>query len=346
MKIAFLLLPTLAAAQGPVFRSDTNIVEVAIVARDAKDWPVGDLKRSDFHVFDNGVEQKILSFERLGGVIAATGLPRERLSIILLDSLNTSWSLQVAGRNAVLKMLEKSPRGPDRIAIFTLGDKLRLLHDFTDDGDALRAVVERYGTGLPSSGVDDPLAASDGHAAPPPLTVGPPGARGLMTVRPSGDTPADPARQSQRLILTLDALRTIARMMKDAPGEKNLLWVTAGFPPPSEHQSIQSAMRDLAAAKLMLYPIDARGILTGIRSYTNLGSMKELAEQTGGRVYFNSNDTAVLVKGAFNDSREGYILTYAPRDYKRDGSAHIVRLKTSRKGVTLRYRPGYVADYP
>jgi hypothetical protein len=36
--------------------------------------------------------------------------------------------------------------------------------------------------------------------------------------------------------------------------------------------------------------------------------------------------------------------TYARRDYRQDGSAHHVRLKTSRKGVEQRYRPGYFAD--
>ena len=70
--------------------------------------------------------------------------------------------------------------------------------------------------------------------------------------------------------------------------------------------------------------------------------MKELAEQTVGRAYYN--DTAALVRAALDDSREGYVLTDASRDYRQDGSVHQVRLKVSRKGVELRYRPGYFAD--
>jgi hypothetical protein len=35
-----------------------------------------------------------------------------------------------------------------------------------------------------------------------------------------------------------------------------------------------------------------------------------------------------------------------PKDYREDGSFHILRLTTSRRGVELRYRPGYVADPP
>jgi VWFA-related protein len=344
MKIAFLLLQALAVAQGPVFRSDTNIVEVAIVARDAKDSPVSDLKKSDFRLFDNGVEQKILSFERLGGIVATTRLPRERLSIILLDSLNTSWGMQPPARRAVMEMLEKVPHGPDCIAIFALGDDLRVLHDFSDDMGVLRAAVERYNGELTRNGVDDPVAPLAGHVTPPP-TGGAPGARDSKLPVAPGFPLADPYRQVERLTLTVDALRAIARMMKDAPGEKNLLWVTAGFPPPDgTRQEIQSAMHALAAAKILLYPVDARGVLDG-RGFANAQRLWEFAEQTGGRVFLNSNDTAGFLRSALEDSREGYVLTYAPRDYQRDGSAHLVRLRTSRKGVTLRYRPGYLADH-
>jgi hypothetical protein len=47
-----------------------------------------------------------------------------------------------------------------------------------------------------------------------------------------------------------------------------------------------------------------------------------------------------------DDMREAYLLTVVPKDYREDGSFHILRLTTSRRGVELRYRPGYVADPP
>jgi VWFA-related protein len=72
--------------------------------------------------------------------------------------------------------------------------------------------------------------------------------------------------------------------------------------------------------------------------------MYELAELTGGRVYDDSNDIAGLIRAAIEDSREGYTLSYAPGNYQKDGSAHEVKLRTERKGIQLRYRPGYSAD--
>jgi hypothetical protein len=52
-------MAALAAAQGPVFRSDTRIVEVAVVAKDSSDSPVTDLSKDELRLFDNGVEQTV-----------------------------------------------------------------------------------------------------------------------------------------------------------------------------------------------------------------------------------------------------------------------------------------------
>jgi VWFA-related protein len=335
MKIAFLLMAGLAPAQGPIFRSDTRIVEVAVVAKDSSGSPITDLSQSDLRLFDNGVEQTILSFEKLGGIVKSTGRPARRLSVIVLDALNTGWGAQIYGREAVSQMLLKLPPGTDRIAIFALGDQLHLLYDFSTDTASLRAAVDHYEGEQPFFGVDQARSSNPFSAELASEDV----------LRPkTHDDPFAGFAQELRLSRTLDALQAIARIMKDAQGEKNLLWVTAGFPPPASHQGIESAMRELAAAKLMLYPVDARGILASFQATVNVDSMKELAEQTGGRVFYNDNDTGALVRAALDDSREGYVLTYAPRDYRQDGSAHQVRLKTARKGVELRYRPGYFAD--
>jgi VWFA-related protein len=335
MRFAFLLMAALGAAQGTVFRSDTRIVEVAVVAKDSKDSPVTDLKKGGLRLFDNGAEQAILSFEKLGGIVPSTGRPARRLSVILLDALNTGWEAQIYGREAVSQMLQKLPPGADRIAIFALGDELHLLHDFSTDTASLRAAVDKYDGEQPFFGVE--------QAHPSSIFSAQVSSDDVLHAVKSDDPFADFARDL-RLSRTLDALRAIAGIMKNAQGEKNLLWVTAGFPPPTSHRDIEGAMRELAAAKLMLYPVDARGVLASFQASVNVESMKELAEQTGGRIFYNDNDTAALVRGAMDDSREGYVLTYAPRDYRQDGSAHQVLLKTSRKGVELRYRPGYFAD--
>ena len=74
--------------------------------------------------------------------------------------------------------------------------------------------------------------------------------------------------------------------------------------------------------------------------------MEEVAELTGGRAFHDDNGIGAhaLARSAPDDAREGYVLTYTPNNYREDGSLHKVLLRTSRKGVELRYRPGYVAN--
>src|SRR5580700_5480324 len=104
MRVLFLL--TIAAAFGqtppaqepvPAFRAGTRVVEITLAAthspnkfalRDLLTPPVNDLRATDLRLFDNGVEQAIASFEKLGeaGASTSSGPEPPRLSIIVLDS--------------------------------------------------------------------------------------------------------------------------------------------------------------------------------------------------------------------------------------------------------------------
>src|ERR1700733_12879410 len=95
-RLMIAILASLAAipapAQNPVFQAETRIVEVAIVARDSSGEPVEGLTADDFRVFDNGVEQKIQSFDKLWDPPRAAnglpiGLPPKRPTIIVWNTL-------------------------------------------------------------------------------------------------------------------------------------------------------------------------------------------------------------------------------------------------------------------
>jgi VWFA-related protein len=311
--LLFLLLAGIPlAAQSPVFCSDARVVEVAVVAKDANGVPIGNLRKTDFHVFDNRVEQTIQSFEQSAGLSRTLNggmnstvpetLPgggrTPRRSIIVLDMLNSDLFARVRAKKAISDMLQSLPSGVDSIAIFALGDELHMLHDFSTNTALLREV--------------------DLYA-------------------------------ELRLARTLQAFTEIAQNMRDVPGEKNLIWMTGGFLPPDDHQDIAAATRDLAASRVTMYPVDARGLIAcvggcGPEVNGNIASMEEIAEQTGGRAYHDSNGIAGQAREALDDSRENYILTYAPSTYRQDGSVHEVSLRTKRKGLDLRYRPSYIAD--
>jgi VWFA-related protein len=317
---------------------------------------VRDLTKDELRLLDDNREQAIRMFDKVqngrsGG--RRGGEPQDgpgarRLWILLLDALNTAWSDQMYARRAAAGALDQIQAG-DRVAMFVLvGDGLRLLHDFSSDYASLKALIARFSGESPRDGSGPHATSYSAEFSYSDL---------LQPNKPTSG-PWTIIRQRQNILDTLDALTAIARLVKGAPGQKSLLWLSAGFPLQIEehgadggtlgsesfHNEAVQTMRELNAANVSLYPIDARGLAMSSRAYINIATMIELADQTGGKAYYNSNGLTSMVRAALDDSRDSYVLTYAPSDIQDDGRFHRIRLRTSRRGVQLRYRPGYYAD--
>jgi VWFA-related protein len=131
----------------------------------------------------------------------------------------------------------------------------------------------------------------------------------------------------------------------------------------------------LAHSQVAVYPIDARG-LAGPSVYSvedsgvqydptihpgafnkNLSdstrktaddnsTMLQMAEQTGGHAFLNTNRLADAVAHVVADGSNYYTLTYTPTDMVDDGRFRGIKLKLRRDGLTLAYRRGYYADPP
>ena len=63
---------------------------------------------------------------------------------------------------------------------------------------------------------------------------------------------------------TLDALTQLARALAVLPGRKNLIWISGGFPfdITSNAPQLQKVAALLAANRIAVYPVDARGVVT------------------------------------------------------------------------------------
>jgi VWFA-related protein len=70
-----------------------------------------------------------------------------------------------------------------------------------------------------------------------------------------------------------------------------------------------------------------------------------LADRSGGQLY--RADNIVALPQAFAaiaaELRTQYLIGYYPKDGNQDGAYHKIRVKTSRKDVSIRARPGYRA---
>jgi VWFA-related protein len=106
-----------------------SLVELYAAVLDGAGRLVPDLGRDDFHVFDDGAEQRIVRFERV------TDLPVH--TVLLIDtSASMAESLPQAQR-AALDFLRQTLTPRDRAALVTFSDQPQLAVKFTNDLPAL-----------------------------------------------------------------------------------------------------------------------------------------------------------------------------------------------------------------
>ena len=138
-------------------------------------------------------------------------------------------------------------------------------------------------------------------------------------------------------------------------------------------KELEAASDAVNNANLAIYPVDARGLLgaanvsADVRTpmptsssaasrsrrpvassqptppRENFDTMIELADRTGGRAFYNSNDIENSVRQAVDDSRDSYLLDYYPSDTQWDGTFHTIKVEVKRPGVDVRFRKGYFA---
>jgi VWFA-related protein len=293
-----------------------------------------------------------------------SGKPRPQvLSMIVLDSVNTKYRFQTWARRAVEKILDRLDPG-QRVAIYAMGSKLRTIHDFSSDKASLLAKLRAYHGEVPNR--DDLLEDLDLGTA---RGVGTPGRKPCVP-RTDPETPLELVNLQARILDTLGGLEALANQVKGVPGRKNILWMTGAFPVsvgqlalagpiiapsalsgrPSPFQAnrnyaveMKRTMAVLNDAGVSVYPIDARGLSCNPDVNINIGTMRDFADATGGKAFYNRNDLATGVRAALDDSREIYVLTYSPQPMVADGAYHGIRVQTSKRGVQLRYRQGYYA---
>ena len=75
-----------------------------------------------------------------------------------------------------------------------------------------------------------------------------------------------------------------------------------------------------------------------------MAAMEQLAADTGGKAFYNTNDLNAAMQHAIADGSHYYTLVYSPTNKKMDGSYRRIEIKVPENKYKLAYRRGYNAD--
>jgi len=292
-------------------------------------------------------------------------LQDRRLTVLFFDVTSMQPDDLIRALKSAQTFVEKRLTPADLVAIVSYTSSLRVLHDFTNDRDALAKAIKAILTGEESSN----LSAGG--------TVGEAGgtnAAGEEIVTQDVSAAFTPDETEFNIFNTdqkLAAIESLARMLRALPGRKSVIHFSSGVERTgSENQAQLRATIDAAnQANVSLYTMDTRGLLalppggdattaspSGTAIYTGSAissqlsslhgsreTLASLSQDTGGRTFYDLNDLGEAFQQVQNENSSYYLLGYSPKNTRSDGKFRRIRVEVDRPGVKVEARPGYFA---
>lgn len=305
--------------------------------------------------------------------------PGSSMNVVLLDLLNTANPRQNYARDEFLNFLKKLPAGGP-VAIYVLTSDLRLVQDFTDDEAALRATVESL-KGKGSALLDNPAA---GPAMVVPTAGMPANIKMAVEAKEKEAREFSTGTQMELTLSALSSVaRRLApysgRKNLIWVSDAFPFYINPRSAGPSDARggyrlAASKADTVLMDSQVAIYPVDAHAVQTASMFDIGYGKiygseanpagmnasgrddfderqavhlvMNELAEETGGEAFYNSNSIEASLRNGMKDGSTYYTLGYYPHDKNWDGKFRRLSVKADRPGIKLRYRLGYYALEP
>jgi Ca-activated chloride channel family protein len=290
--------------QGPPLRVNVNRVSLGVTVSDAQGRFVRDLNRSDFQIFDNGVEQPIADF-----------LPvEEPAQVLLLIEGGPSVLLFAKGHLLAADQMVGSLAPDDRVAIATYTKSPEGVIDFTTDKTEARIALQ----GISFAQGFGELHLFSSVAAAVDLLARIPGKKTMVLLSTGVDTSPDVSWDSLLAKLQTADVRIIA------------VSLSAGIRKPAKKRKL-TAKEKADRAQLQA------GFAEGDRS------LRELSQATGGRVYFvqNEKDFGKTYAEIADLVRHEYSVAFVPPAL--DGKIHELRVEVKQPGIQVEHRPAYLA---
>lgn len=379
------------AAQQPVakFTSRASLVLIPTVVTDRSGAPITGLTKDDFSVTDNKAAQKITIFEEIktgpGEIRRAD--PRDniftnmvtpeaksqRLTMILLDTLNTQFADQARARRELLKLVEETLRPDEPVALMSITPSgLNVLNDFTTDPQVLLAAVKKVrahqstaeSITADEADVEQTVTLRQQQVQPPSNEDGI--FQELEGFQGGGFQRFQQLQLANGIEITLRALRQIAESFSGVPGRKSLIWVTGGLPfEPGDPSAFQLGNAELLSryeatwnalndAQITVYPLDMGGLFNpGFvsakfqrvvryrRPVDAVSNLESMATLTGGKFCEFKLNLAGCYDLTQRDAAHYYMIGYYTDTTKGKTGWRKLEVRVSRAQALVRARSSY-----
>lgn len=135
-------------SQGPALKRTVNLVNLFATVRDKNKRIVGDLKQSDFKIFEDNQEQQIAFFSKEVTLPITLGL--------LIDTSGSEQNRLGAEQEAASQFLERVMKKGDEAMVISFDTDVDLLSDFTDDRGMVQRAINKARIGAVNGGVVTP----------------------------------------------------------------------------------------------------------------------------------------------------------------------------------------------
>jgi Ca-activated chloride channel homolog len=299
-----------------IVKVETNLTNIFFTAADKNRRFISDLKAEDIRVLEDGQLQEIFTFQQ------NIDLP---LSLaILIDTSASEERTLPDEKEAARAFLEDVLRANrDEAAVLSFTGETTLEQGFSGNLERLRRAIDRVEFVPPSGYIGGGVVVN----GTPPISGTNQSLAGSTAIwdavwATSEELIATSAEHTRRAIILLtDGVDTSSRMKM--------------------HDAIERAQK----ADAFIYAI---GIGDRYSYNVNEGSLRKIAEQTGGRAYFprHARDLQDAFAQIQRDLREQYLVAYSPTNKARDGSYRKIEIQLvnpalKQQNLKLNYRAGY-----
>lgn len=344
--------PGIPIQKGPApstIKLQSILVDTPVTVRNARGEMVHDLDVKDFHVTDNGVEQKISHFD----------LGSEQLSVVIVVETSSRISAILPEIRKTGTLLTQAVMGPDgEAAIVAFDDSVDKLQDFTANADTIETKIARLKEGPDGVRLYDAMKLGvemlSGRVAATPTK---PGRRRVMLVlAEAADKDSDAKlgevlRQAQLENVTIYSVgisSTRAALAKKQeykrpvqPGPEG----TFGLPPqPGTVQTPISEDNRYGGVNLLALAVWA---VIHAKDQVTENSLQIATTATGGAHLATWKDQTIekALDEVGGELHSQYTLSYTPSGSVSAGY-HEIRVHVDRKDLQVRARPGYYLTGP